>query len=453
MERVAIPIETKTRELDGKLWLGANLVKKGYGIVLGSANEIRNSLDILQLNYYISKDPGDGNKEFFKILQRAGISVLVLDAEGGVYESDKIYTKNKRKVLNTVDAFLAWGRSPAKALREHYSNPDNIFITGNPRFDLLQPHLRFIYQDRSVPLNEQYGDYILFNGNFSFANPFRQQVITKYEELYGPIPQEKLTYRHRTFHLFLDSLYHLHEEFPETNIIIRPHPSESNQTYEEAFQEYDRIHIEDTGDVRNWIAGANVTVHHDCTTGIESALMGVPVASYRPVQNEEYRLKLPQIVSEQVFTLDELTEYISQNLCSNRPYQMDADQTAYLKQYFHNVDESAAEKICNVINTLEERTEKDYNMLKPDLKGSIERRVKSSNWSNQIITVYDAVQKLLLSNESRQEHRQYHRQKFPGLNRDEILQQLEQMEQFLDIGSVSVEPVALTNDTFYIRPE
>jgi surface carbohydrate biosynthesis protein len=450
MNTIAIPLETKVREFDGKAWLAMNLLEQGNQVVMGPSYELAQTLDIIEPDIYITKDPGDGRVEFFDRLQSAGILICGIDTEGAVFESMDTFAGNKKKLLNHIDAFFAWGQKPANAIRQNYDNTDHIYVTGAPSFDLLQARLRFIYQDRAAPLNEQYGDYILFNGNFSFANPFGQQVITKAEEVYGSISQEKYTFYHRIFHLFLDTLYHVQNEFPETNVIIRPHPSEDNTTYEEAFRGYDRIHVKDTGDARNWIAGASVTVHHDCTTGIESALMGVPVASYRPIQNEKYESELPQVASKQVFTLDELTKYVSQSLRSEQPYEMDADQTAHLKQYFHNVDESAAENICNVIDSLEVRTEKNYDRLKPDLRGDVERRVKSSRGSDQVIAAYDGVQKLL-GNESRREQRQYQRQKFPGLKREEILQRIEQMKKFLHVGSFSVEAVPLTNDTFYIR--
>jgi hypothetical protein len=277
-------------------------------------------------------------------------------------------------------------------------------------------------------------------------------VVNKNEEIYGSAPQSKRTYANRTFYRFIDAIYHLQHKFPETNIIIRPHPSENNTTYKEAFEGYDHIHIEDAGDARTWIAGASVTLHHDCTTGIESGLMGVPVVSYRPFQNEEYEMELPQRVSEQVFTLEELTEYVSQSLHTDQPYELDGKQTEYLKQYFHNIDGSAAENICDIVDSLGIRTEKNYNKLKPDLRGKVERRAKSSRWSNQMIAAYEGVQKFR-GYDSQRKQRQYLKQKFPGLEKEEIFERVNEINSVLDIGPVSVEQAPMTNDTFYIRPE
>jgi surface carbohydrate biosynthesis protein len=421
-------------------------------VIIGPSYEIKNSLHFSKPDFYITKDPGDGNLEFFEELQSAGISVCGLDPEGAVFESTDEYIANKKKVVDYIDALFVWGEVQAEWIYQEYGDVTNVYVTGNPRFDLLQPHLRFVYQNQSAALNERYGDYILLNTNFDFANPFSQRQITKVEEIYGSIQSEKLTYENRVFYSFMEVLYYLQDEFPDTNIVIRPHPSENNATYEKAFRNYDRIHVEDSGDVRTWIAGASVTLHHDCTTGIESVLMGVPVVSYRPVQGEEYVSQLPQTVSKKVYTREELREYISYCLNDSPEYEMDATQTEHLKRYFDNIDHSAAESICDVIDSMEIRSEKKYTALKPDFTHTLEQRIKLSRWSEQAIAVYDGIQKLS-GEESVETRRQYRQKKFPGLEAEEITEQIQQLENTLQIGSVSVKPVPITNDTFSIQSD
>jgi len=450
--KVAIPIETKVREYDGKLWLGLNLVSRGNQVVIGPALEIKETLDHSQPNVYITKDPGDGNLHFFDQLRSAGIVVCGLDTEGAVYESMEKLAHNKKNMLNHMDALFTWGEKPANAVRQHYNNKTNIYVTGNPRFDLLQPELRHIYKERSESLNNKYGEYILINGNFTLSNPYSQQQIKKSEDVYGSIELSKRCYADRIFHSFMEAIYHLQSEFPETHIIIRPHPSERNATYEKAFRGYDRVHVNDSGDARDWIAGAGVTIHHDCTTGIESALMGRPVVSYRPIQREEYESRLPQVVSREAYTREELKEYVSSYLQDDQPYEMTSKQTNELKQYFHNIDELAAENICDVIESLEIPEEKNYELLEPSLSHDVKRRVKSSRWSEQVVAVYDQMHRLA-GNESIPKQRQYRKQKFRGLEKKEILESIDQMKPLLDIDDISVEEVPLTNHTYYLRAD
>jgi len=448
-ELIAIPIETKVRELDGKLWLGLNSVVEGYNVVLGPAFEIKNSLDITKPDVFITKDPGDARIDFFKSLHAAGISVCGLDTEGGVFESVSNYAANKAEFLNHIDAFCAWGEKPADAMRKQYVDTEVVHVTGNPRFDLLQPQLRFIYKNRSESLNQKYGRYVLVNTNFGVANPYGNIVLDKFEEVRGDMTQARRNYAKRIFYAFLESVFHLQSELPETNVVIRPHPSEKNETYEKAFTGFEHIHVEDSGDVRDWIAGASVVIHHDSTTGIECALMRTPVVSYRPVQSEKYESRLPQIVSHEALSQQELVEYVGTCIESNQTYEMNDEQTCQLKQYFHNVDESAAALICDVIDSLDTDKPRNYEILRPGLGNSIKRRIKSTRYNNQAITIYDTVRRTL-GNDDIPKQREYHRQKFPGLEKNEIVEIIEQMKPLLDIETVSTDAVPLTNDTYYL---
>lgn len=448
MKTIAIPIETKVREFDGKLWLALNLVRRGYRVILGPTYEIQNTFDMTEPDIFITKDPGDSNIETFDRLQSAGISVCGLDTEGGVFGSIDQFAHNKKKILNYLDVYFLWGKKPASGVEQHYSGKNNLYVSGNPRFDLLQPQNRLIYQNQAKSYNEQYGEYILVNGNFGLANPIEAgQVIS--ENKYKSVEQ---MYNHtsRVFHLFIEVIHYLQDKFSEAEIIIRPHPSEDKSTYKNEFKRYDRVHVENEGDVRTWIAGASLTIHHTSTTGIESALLGVPVVSYLPIQNEDYDSVLPQIVSKKAFDRKELVEYVSSSLDTNEPYKMNAEQTAHLKQYFYNVDISAAEMICDVIDSLEISPEKQYNLLNPNLMESVERRIKSSKFSDKILHIYDNFQQLV-GNGSNREQRAYYKQKFPGLKETEIIERIDEFKQILELGPVSIEKVALTNNTFVLQ--
>lgn len=451
-ETISIPIETKVREFDGKLWLGLNAVERGYKVAIGPAFEINRTLDITKPDFHITKDPGDGKIGFFKKLHAAGITVCGLDTEGAVFESIDQFATNKTEFLNHIDAFCAWGEKPADVIRNNFTETDKVHVTGNPRFDLLHPHLRYIYRDRASSLNDQYGQYILLNCNFSIANPYSQNQIDKIEEVVGTLGQGRRNFAHRILHLFFESIYHLNSELPDIDIVVRPHPSEKNDTYKVAFDEYGHIHVEDSGDARDWIAGASVVLHHDCTTGIESAMMGTPVVSYRPIQSEKYESRLPQIVSHEALSREELAKYIGRSPESDKPYEMDKGQKSELKQYFHNVDESAAELICDVIESLDTVNERNYEILEHSLADSLKRRVKTSGFADHAIAVYDSFHNAL-GNESIPKQRQYQRQKFPGLKKREIIDSIQQMKPLLDIDAVSVEEVPKTNNSFFIRPE
>ena len=448
MNTVAIPIETKVREFDGKLWLGLNLVSRGYRVILGPNSEVSSTFDITEPDIYFTKDPGDTNIDTFKRLQSAGISVCGIDTEGAVFQSIDQFTYNKKNLLNYIDALFLWGEKLKDELEKYYNDINNLYVSGNPRFDLLQPHLRFIYEQRARSYNESYGDYILITCNFGSANTINPGGV----DSEGTYEKDRKSYTHtnRIFHLFIEAMYFLQKEFPNTNIIIRPHPSENSSTYENTFAGYDHVHVEDSGDARAWIAGASVLIHHTSTTGIESALMGIPVISYRPVQNENYESELPMVASEQASSREQLNKYVTQYHKQNQLYELSTEQESYLKKYFYNIDMCTVEVICDVIDSLKISNKQQYQTLKPKTKGRIERRVKASSWATQVVGLYDMFQRLN-GNKVTRDRRRYTRQKFPGLKQEEIIDQVKEFESVLELGSVSIEKVPLTNDTFMLQ--
>ena len=55
MRTAAIPVETKVRELDGKLWLALNLVERGFRVAVGRLAALNSGLDLLKPDIYLGK--------------------------------------------------------------------------------------------------------------------------------------------------------------------------------------------------------------------------------------------------------------------------------------------------------------------------------------------------------------------------------------------------------------
>jgi surface carbohydrate biosynthesis protein len=185
---VALPIENKVRELDGKLWLGLNLVDRGYDVTIGPSWEIKYALDKIDPDIYFTKDPGDGNTAFFERLRSAGIGVCGLAPEVGVNSSVDTFMKNRQRSLNNMDVYFAWGDVTANTLGSYYEGSvckDKIITTGNPRFDLVTNDMRSVYKNKSDDILDKYGEYILINTNFTLSNPItRKETYSKIQDVH-----------------------------------------------------------------------------------------------------------------------------------------------------------------------------------------------------------------------------------------------------------------------------
>jgi surface carbohydrate biosynthesis protein len=435
MSVVALPVETKTRELDGKLFLALNLIERGHCVYIGPDYEILRSIDIIQPDIYISKDTPQDNNEFLTELSHSGVSVCILETEGGVFDSLEDYLQGKQGIMNRYDAFFAWGPKQAEAIGQCNSDVSGIHVTGNPRFDLLRPRLREIYKQRSKSIIEQYGDYILINGPFGRFNMFPDHG------------REKDDYQ--LFRELIRLIYELSDEFQGFNIIVRPHPSEDHSRYKREFNQSDNVITEYSGDVRTWISGASMTIFHRSTTGIEAALMGTPAISYRPLEDDNSESIITQEIAKNAFTREDILDILHEYAQDDLSFSLTTGEKEKLSNYFYRGDQTSAAKICKVIDSINTDARAQYQFTQPAIM-RVKRLLKSSRLSDEILIIRDMIYRIL-NRDSAVIQRQYGEQKFPGLGRNELSNKISELSNKTTCTDVNIENVKLTNYTYSLQ--
>jgi surface carbohydrate biosynthesis protein len=434
--KIALPIETKVREFRGKLWLALNLVAKDHEVTIGNMASMNKGVDVIEPDIYF----GDSayyrptREKLYRRIQNEGGKVVVLDTEGGVFKSDKEYEKRlSPQILKYIDHFCAWGSRPAEiAAQTEQLSEKKIHITGNPRFDLLHSDLKGIYRPAAEGYQDRYGKYILINTNFTIANPFDEDILETTDT-------EKIQYQNELYRRFIEAIQYLSENLREYVLIVRPHPSEDHDRYRNEFQSYNSIKVRHDGDVRSWIYGATATLHNSCTTGIESALMGIPVLSYRPIRNHDYDLELPNIVSKEVSNHADIPSLIT-NLNDNAEFKLNNKQISTLKQYFYNIEERAALRIVSVIENDSNLTSSSMDFVGgPPPKQLIKRM---SNYLFGVHTTEEILQSLSYQDYS------YMRQKFSGLSAEEIQREIQNICIFTEVPEISITHRRSLGDVF-----
>jgi surface carbohydrate biosynthesis protein len=456
-KNVVISIENKVRELDGKIWLGLNFVERGYNVTLGPSWEIIPTIDVSQPDVYISKDPGDGNVEFFTNLREAGAVVCGLPPECGVNSSSlENYSKNKGKTLGVLDAYFSWGEAPAEAMQSRYTeSKDRVYVTGNPRFDLLGEQLRDVYINKKK--SETYGDYIQVNTSFPWGNPFdREKRRSAVRELYPDqnIKDKEQLYS-RVFHLFIELIIYLSGNLSQ-NIIVRPHPGENFEMYEETINHLGNVHIEPFDDPRSWIYESNGVIHFDCTTGVESALMEKPTLSYQPISNTTSSDSdiLSQVVSDTATTQEEVLEWIKTSAVPGNKHLLSNAQQERLMDFFPNITELAAPKICNIV---EEKVADapGFSTYHVPIKKKLAMQMKNSKIGSEITVSYDYLcdlkYKLKNVEKNRKQMRKKRQQKFPGLEREELRDKVRSFKPKIGVSSVEIDRVPRTKYSYTIK--
>lgn len=447
MAVINIPIETKVREFDGKLWLAVNLANEGHKVALGEKNRV-GLFDEIRPHLHIT---GGKNYDIYDDLTKAGTNIAWLDTEGGVFDSPDDYIDRVRYALinnknpSNINAIFAWGEAQAKLIQDRTLFEDEqIYVTGNPRFDLVHPQLRDIYAKPAKNLLEKYGEFILINTNFTYANSFNDEHLK--EKLNKGVKnesQKKLKYQQHLLNEFIKAIKKLNEEFPTHHIIVRPHPSEDHDFYSNKFEQTSSVSVRFSGDVRTWIYAADCVIHNGCTTGIEAAMLNTPVIAYEPNHEfSSYHPPLPNVVSSSAHSVQELTNKLQEFISDSGQYQMSTLQSEELKRYFENCDQLSVPKFVQTISEIDNLKNDRPLSSYGSVKRRFERWVKNQPTAPIVSRIRD------FSGFGRSS---YEKQKFPGLTIEEVQSRICDFEDQIGEMNLKVKPLNNFDDIYWIE--
>jgi surface carbohydrate biosynthesis protein len=319
-KRAILPCEIKSREFDSKLLLACFLAERGWTSIVGSRNDIHMKLHRFPRSIYLGKDVRFSSGTIVTMLRLLGHRFVAMDEEAQFFLSRERYRKARvdDTVLSHAEALFAWGPENALAWAEapgYKGQP--IHQTGNGRIDLLRPELRALYAERTAELKQRYGDFILVNTNFGAINHFFGNLsVSVSEDDTRPVTKAHdngyILHRQNLFHAFVKLLPKLAQKFPKHKIVLRPHPGESPDAWREIVKGNPNVEINMEGSVVPWILACKALVHNGCTTGLEAYVLGETVIAYQPHISAEFDLRLPNDLSQQAKSEDELIAQLNQ---------------------------------------------------------------------------------------------------------------------------------------------
>jgi hypothetical protein len=322
-------------------------------------------------------------------------------------------------------------------------------VTGNPRFDLLRPELRAVYRVESTNYREQFGPYVIFNMNFARANPrdFDNTRKLLLRNL-GSYDEREALRDADVWHAMLRLINRVALE-NDVSVVVRPHPGENHAIYEQILPDVQGLHCEHVGDVRGWMAGAEAVIHSTCTTGLESALLGIPTISYVPSASAEELDNPRNRASIVVRSADDAIDLI-RTASSQGPHTLSSAQRDVLDAYFTTEGPPAAEAICDVIEGLGPRGAVDAQRLHPGSRRVAEEAAKAL-LPPAGVAALDAV-RARLGDDRGVRIRADRRQRFPGLTAAELRARIADFTPHLQIdpAAVTVRLVRFAPNTYVL---
>ena len=231
-----LPVVIGKRELDANLLLGLIAAEAGYRVLIGLRHSIDNTPRYGEA-LYLAKNVRQNFVMDRPMAQ--GHAIVAMDEEGLVRFPAHVQTvRYQARSMSLPRLLFAWGADNADLAPLALLHRRPIFLTGNPRADLLRPELRDFYRKEAEAIHQEFGPFVLFNTNFSLVNHFRPKHrsfrspgIGRHD--FANVWTGLEAHKRALLQGFVDLVPRLASAIAPYRLVIRPHPSENAAVWQE----------------------------------------------------------------------------------------------------------------------------------------------------------------------------------------------------------------------------
>lgn len=373
--RIGLILDNPRRDLGGIALLAYQFLKRGHEVFVIPMYDQGYDVPLLGLDAVIVNYARTSNLDFIRSYKEMGITVIVLDTEGGVFPetgdgSPEFWARRFHAIgaADYVDCYLFWGQRTYDAFREHSGMAeDRMRITGCPRYDYCAPKWRKV-------LHSAHSGHILINLNFPSINPWwghaeysrAERKITfhsAFKEISNvakivnvdvnralPLEQERM----RVLNEYVRVVDEIAARNPERSFVLRPHPFENMHIYREIFADRRNVTVDSSGEVTHVISRAEFVIHLNCSTSVETRLLDKLPVSLEFLNSELLRVNihLPSQISHPAHNLEQLDEIIKDQNRMARDRLTDKAVHDYIYPWFYECDGNAGERVAAIVSEI-----------------------------------------------------------------------------------------------------
>jgi len=414
-------VETQSRELDAKALLSFVAAERGWATIVGKGFRGR---PYLPQGVFLENSISPGRKKDIIAHHDIGTRAVGLCEEGLVYLHPEEYGRRRveKDSYDLIDLYFAWGQNQADDMIEKLNcDPAKMRVIGNPRFDLLRPECRGYLSERANQIKERYGSILLINTKFSkYSNYVGSDVIVdqmrRRNKLRTPEHEAEMQglieFQKQGWFNFRSAVEELSKRFPQHSIVIRPHPSESLEAWQNIADRLPNVFAIFEGSVAEWLMASELCIHNNCTTGIEAYGLGIPAISYRPMRDARFDASLPNDLSFEAADLETLCRAV-QTVVDKQPlFSADilSEKQALAHRYIRNIEgRLACDSIVDELDGLE--------IAPKPLEFAVDRRRQVRSMAAWPVLSH---LRHLVRNEDQKARYRYGKQKFPGVSLDDF---------------------------------
>ena len=291
MTDFTIVYEHKNREMESIMLIKYELEKRGYTV------DLHNIYELNRIKYFFKKTRAILTPMLYSDYE---LKLYLFEVFGKhrkicnlqweqVFNGDYGKSKSTPRDHAKEALHICWGENSYNRLIN--AGCKNAVITGAIQMDFLKPAFKDWYMDRKT-LFSKYGidpskKLLLFISSFSYIG-LNDDTLNHYKGLsdLDPFYFKELTIDSRK--LILEWFERLIDEYPDINIVYRPHPSEMiDDTIMSLCEKHNNILCISDESVKQWILTSDMILNWYSTAGVEAYFAGKYNLFLRPIPLSE----------------------------------------------------------------------------------------------------------------------------------------------------------------------
>lgn len=287
---VFLPIEITQREYVSKLLLALELIKRGMPVIIGHKDPVTKlALEAKEPGIFFNKGTmAMGSEQTFALLKKKNFGFAAQDEEAGVIFNnfkDFYIERPSLQSLHKMDFFFTWGDEEYQFLIDKFSK-SIVKNYGGLRSCFWGDLGKKFYKSKINHLKKKFGSYILlvsnlatFNSSLGKAKDLKREIkiwgklfdMKVYQDLFES--EKKIFFQYKKIVKLLTNKLN-------KKVVIRPHPSESTEVWENIFKNTKNVFVKKEHDLLPWILASDFIIQNNCTSAIEASSAGIPVVTY-----------------------------------------------------------------------------------------------------------------------------------------------------------------------------
>lgn len=356
---IGIILDHPKRDLAGVVMIAYALAARGHSTSIIPLYDQAVDVPLLGLDAIIVNYARPANIDLVQGYVDMGLPVFVLDTEGGILAEDGANAPDQLAdfirqsgYADLLSGYLFWGPRLHEAFVVGSGMPaERLHVTGCPRFDYASPRWE-------ATLIFSRSGYILVNANFPLVNPLF--VRTPEEELATLIKAgweagyvEQLLIDLRQILLgYLRTISDLATRFPHFNFLVRPHPFENSQLYQDRFANFPNVIVDGMGSVLNVIRHSQCVLHLNCGTSVEATMLHrLPISlEFLNTNHMANHSTLPSRISWRADSFNAVCGVLERLSDTTKSFKFAENYRENISPWFYINDGNAAERVVEMIS-------------------------------------------------------------------------------------------------------